>query len=136
MFSALRGEDKEKRGYIETMIIMSFADGELEDDEISELVDRARTHEKMRDMGHSEFMRLIKRSLTAMDKQGLEKRVEEVCKLLTTHEMRLNGLDLAVSVAMADGELEPAEARILERMTQLMGVKESDVQAIVARHAP
>lgn len=134
MFGGLLGEDKEKRGYIETMIIMSFADGELEDDEIGALVERARNHPRMASMSQAEFMRYIKRSLNAMDKQGLEKRVEEVCKLLSTRDMRLNGIDLAVYVAMSDGEMEPDEARILERMVALMGLNQSDVQPIIDRH--
>lgn len=134
MFGGLLGEDKEKRGYIETMIIMSFADGELEDDEIGALVERARNHPRMANMSHAEFMRYINRSLNAMDKQGLEKRVEEVCKLLNTRDMRLNGIDLAVYAAMSDGEMEPDEARILERMVALMGLTQSDVQPIIDRH--
>ncbi|MDL1900302.1 hypothetical protein FBR02_05990 [Anaerolineae bacterium CFX9] len=134
MLSGLRGEDKEKRGYIETMLIVSFSDGELEDDEIDVLVQRASRHPKMAGMNHNEFMRYIKRSLSAMDRQGLEKRVEEVCKLLTTKEMRLTGIDLALSVAMADGELEPDEDRLINRMIQLMGLTQADVQPIIDRY--
>jgi tellurite resistance protein len=136
MFSSLLGnkENNERRGYIETMLILAFADGELEDDEVTDIIHNALRHPKMRDMSDKEFDRLIRRSLTAMDKQGLDKRIEEVCKLLTTHEMRLNAIDLAVSVAMSDGEMEPDEVRVLERMTALMGLSEADVQTVVTRY--
>jgi tellurite resistance protein len=129
MFSSLLGnkENNERRGYIETMLILAFADGELEDDEVTDIIHNALRHPKMRDMSDKEFDRLIRRSLTAMDKQGLDKRIEEVCKLLITH-------DLAVSVAMSDSEMEPDEVRVLERMTALMGLSEADVQTVVTRY--
>jgi len=134
MFGGLFGEDKEKRGYIEAMLIVSCSDGDIEDEEIDRLVQRVYRHPKMASMSPNEVLRYLQRSLKAIGRQGVEKRVEEVCKLLTTKEMRLAGVDFALSIAMADGELEPGEKRIVQRMIQLMGLSEADVNPIFERY--
>lgn len=136
MFKGLMGlgEDPERRGLIETMLILALADGELEEDEISDIIANSLRHPKMKGMNDREFDRLIRRSLTAIDKQGLDKRIESVCALLPSKQSRLDALDLAISVAMSDGELEAPEERVMERMAHLMGLTQAEVQSIVQRY--
>lgn len=136
MFGRLLGkkEDPEVRGYVECMLLLALADGELEEDELDSIFTTFASHPKMENMGWKELKAIAIRSLGAMERQGEEARIRAVASLLPTVEQRMEALELSLSVAMADGELEPPEAKILEKIQRVFGLSEQQVEEIISRY--
>jgi tellurite resistance protein len=133
VFGRLLGkrEDPEVRGYIESMLILAMADGELEDEEIDDIIVAIVNHPKMSGLSGKEIDQIARRSLIAMEKQGLEDRISSVAKMLPSKELRLDAIRMSLSVSMADGELEPQEMALLQKMQQIFGLSDEQISAIV-----
>lgn len=128
-----RGVTPEVRAYLEVMLMLSLADGELEDEEISDLGTTIARHPKMSDLGNRQIIDTLLKAWKDIEKQGMDRRMNEIAGMLS-HEQRIDAVGMAISVAASDGEIESDERKILEKMQRTFGISDTDVEEAMRRY--
>jgi tellurite resistance protein len=126
-------EDPEVRGYIECMLLLACADGELESDELDDIFVKTATHPKMEGLTWHEIKSIAMRSLSAMEKEGEDARIRSLAKLLPTQDVRIGALEMCLSVSLSDGELEPDEAEVLGKIQLAFGISDEQIEAMIGK---
>jgi tellurite resistance protein len=128
-----RGVTPEVRAYLETMLMLSLADGELEDEEIQDLGTTIARHPKMADLGSRQVIDTLMKAWKDIEKQGMNRRMNEIAGMLN-HDQRIDAIGMAISIAASDGEIEPDERSVLERLQQAFNLSDADVEEAMERY--
>jgi tellurite resistance protein len=115
------------------MLILSLADGELEDEEISDLGVTIARHPKMADLGNRQIIDTLMKAFGDIEKHGMDRRMREIASALN-HEQRIDAIGMAISIASSDGEIEPDEMLILEKLQRAFNLSDADVELAMGRY--
>lgn len=130
VFKKLMGheEDPEDRAYIETMLMISMADGEIEDSEIDDLAVSVYSHPKMKRLGNRTVIRILNAAARDIERQGFEARAQAVAKALPDIGKRIDAIGMAISVSASDGDIEPEEVHVLEILQRAFNLTDAQVE--------
>lgn len=124
-------EVSEVRGYIEAMIMMIAADGVIEDDEVQDFLKNVYSRPKLSKIPHNDMMSMIRRSLTAIENEGVDKRIKAIAQLLPSVEERMEAVRMCLSICASDGDVAPDELDILKKMQAEFGLSESQIETLM-----
>jgi tellurite resistance protein len=135
VFSFLFGkkEDPEVRAYLETMLILAAADGDLGQKEAAAIAAIMTNHPKMQSLSENDLKGLIDRCLQAIISDGIDARIQEIARMLPSPAQRVDAIKMALVVALVDGTLEPNEMAVLQRMGSVFGLTASQVDSVMNR---
>lgn len=136
VFKRLMGhkEDPEDRAYIETMLIISMADGEIEDSEIEDLAVSVYRHPRMQRLGDRTVIRILNNAARDIEQQGIDHRLSVISQMLPTMQQRMEAIGMAMSVSMSDGDIEPEELAILQKMKSAFNLSDEQVEAAMDKY--
>jgi tellurite resistance protein len=133
VFSFLFGkkEDPEVRAYVETMLILAAADGDLGQKEAAAIAAVMTNHPKMSSLTENDLKGLIDRCMQAIISDGIDQRIREIARMLPSMSQRVDAIKMALVVALVDGVLAPTEMAVLQRMGSVFGLTASQVDSVV-----
>lgn len=136
VFKKLMGheEDPEDRAYIEAMLMISMADGQIEDSEIEDLAVSIFRHPRMQRLGDRTVIRILNNAVRDIERKGIDARLPVIAQALPTVEQRIDAVGMAVSVSMSDGDIEPEELAVLQKMQQAFGLTDEQVQFAIDKY--
>lgn len=127
-------EDIVVRGCVETMIMLSLPHGEFDSPRVHELIAAALRHPRLKHLTYEQLYRVMRHSLLVRDKDDFDEQLRSLSALLTTQEARYTAMDVAVSVVMADGEIQlPERVRLLD-LQLFMGLTDEEMEDIISRY--
>ncbi|MDX2078512.1 MAG: tellurite resistance TerB family protein [bacterium] len=129
-----RGVTPEQKAYLEAMLILAMADGDLEDSEISDMIVNCIQHPALSGLSDKAILNSLNDSYRKMQRQGNDKRISEMAHVLTTTQQRMDALGVALSVSMADGTIEPQELVLLKQMQRAFGLTDAQVQQAMDKY--
>lgn len=129
-----RGASPEQKAYLEAMLILAMADGELEDEELDDMAVSCARHHKLSELGDRTIISVLNESYRKMLHQGNDKRIEEIAKVLQTTEQRLDAIGVALSISMSDGTIEPEEMALLQRMQVVFGLSDAQIEKVMSQY--
>lgn len=109
--------------------LVAYADGELEDSELKVLEGIISSHPAFQGFGPelgqtmNKFEKMFEDAGVRMGRRQVEREIKDI----GADEQALQDVfDVALSIAEADGEIEPEEVKELERLAKLFGVDLKD----------
>ena len=124
-------ETSEVRGYVEAMIMMIAADGVIEEDEIQDFLRNVYTRPKLSKVPQNEMVSMIKRSLAALEREGIDPRVKAIAQMLPTVEQKMEAFRMCLSICASDGDVAPEELEVLKKMQAEFDLSESQVEQLM-----
>jgi tellurite resistance protein len=129
-----RGATPEQKAYLEAMLLLAMADGELEDEELDDMAISCARHPKLNELGDRTIISVLNDSYRKMINQGNDKRIHEIAKALPFTEQRMDAIGLALSISMSDGTIEPEEIAILKQMQAIFGLSDEQIQQVMSQY--
>jgi tellurite resistance protein len=127
-------ENPEDRALAEAGIMLSMADGMIEDEEIDDLVVSIFRHPKMQRLGERTIVRILNNAVRDVEKQGIDARIRWIASQLPNVSQRLDAIGIALSVSMSDGTIEAEEVAILQKMQRAFGLSDEQIEAIMQQY--
>lgn len=127
-------ENPEDRALIESGIMISMADGMIEDEEIDDLVISIFRHPKMQRLGERTLVRILNNAVRDIEKQGIDTRIRWIASQLPSVSQRLEAIGIALSVSMSDGTIEGQEVVILQKMQHAFGLSDEQIENIMQQY--
>lgn len=124
-------QDLKAQSHIEAMVIMICADGEIHDQEIDELSDRASSHPLLSLYGDQSIDQMIERAVTLIETEGFGRRLELIAERLPEDHERAEVIRSMAWICTADGELSPEEVKILDRARDLFGISMEEFERLL-----
>lgn len=129
-----RGATAEQKAYLEAMLILAMADGELEDEELDDMAVSCARHPKLSELGVRTIIAVLNESFRKMEKQGNDRRIQEMAKALQTTEQRMDAVGVALSIAMSDGTIEPEELVLLKQMQAVFRLTDEQIEEVMSQY--
>ena len=104
--------------YIDSMMIMAYADGEVVQDEINLFVKVVQALPLFNGMNQDQVQFLMKHSLETVIREGIPTRVRDMARRLPDPTLLLKAYELAVMIAFSDGTAAQPELVTLRMMEQ------------------
>jgi tellurite resistance protein len=120
-----------ERLYVETMMLMAAADGDFDPAEVEVFADKFANHPAFKELMPNTACAYIEKSLTILEEEGVESRLDAICNGLTHNDQREIAFRLAVDVCMADGLTEPYETELLKILAERLNLSEELVASCV-----
>jgi tellurite resistance protein len=117
------------------MLVLAVADGELEDSEVDDLCVSVVQHPKMQGIGGRELVNALQKAWDTIEKKGLERTMSDVAMVLVNTDQRIDAVGMALSVAAADGEIEPQERTVLEKLQRTFNLTDEEVEEAMRRYS-
>lgn len=121
-------ENDEDRAFIEAMLMISMADGEIEEEEIDDLVVSIVRHPKMKRLGDRAIIRILNKGVRNIETQGIDARIRWIAQKLSDANQRIEAIGMALSISLSDGDIEPQERAVLQRMQQGFGLTDEQIE--------
>ena len=118
-----------ERLYAEVMVLISSADGRLNDGETSALVETFAADPLFENVSPERAMAFVSDAVAALSTEGLSQRLTVLASGLSTHAQRLKAYGLATRIAAATADGRPQE-RILELLQATFGIADDEVARI------
>jgi tellurite resistance protein len=129
-----RGASPEQKAYLEAMLILAMADGELEDEEIDDMAVSCARHPKLSELGDRTIISVLNESYRKMLNQGNDRRIREMAKVLQSTEQRMDAVGVALSISMSDGTIEPEELAILKQMQSVFELSDEQIEQVMSQY--
>jgi tellurite resistance protein len=118
-----------ERLYAEVMVLISSADGKLNDGETRALVEAFAADPAFENVSPDRAMAFVSDAVAALATEGLSHRLTVLASGLATHAQRLKAYRLATRIAAAAPDGRPQE-RILELLQATFGIADDEVARI------
>ena len=115
-----------ERLYAEVMVLISSADGKLNDGETRALVETFAADPLFENVSPERAMAFVSDAVAALSTEGLSQRLTVLASGLSTHSQRLKAYGLATRIAAAAADGRPQE-RILELLQATFGIADDEV---------
>lgn len=125
--------EKLDRLCVEAMVLVSAADGELQEDEARELVEGMLSDPTFAHLSRDEVRQDVAEAVQALVTEGIERRLGAMARGLALKTHRLKAWALALSVARADTGIGPDEETALSLLQHAFGLSDEDVGPLRAQ---
>lgn len=102
--------------YIECMLVMAAADGEVQREEATQLALTIANRSEFSQMSESAISGAVAGALDRIQAEGSAERLRAVADCLESHEERVKAMVFAYTILVADGVMDPGESRCLAEM--------------------
>jgi len=124
-----------ERMYVETMVLVSAADGVVDEKELRTMLENMAGDPVFRDVSLEAARHYLADAVQALAIDGLPSRLAGLAHGLSTRSQRLNAFRLGVHIAFAAGEPSPAEQKVLDLLQFTLGLPDEDVARISSEGA-
>lgn len=118
-----------ERLYAEVMVLVSAADGRLNEQETRAVVEAFAADPVFENVSPERAMAFVSDAVTALATEGLSRRLTVLAHGLATHPQRLKAFRLAARIAAAGADRSPQQ-RILELLQATFGIADDEVARI------
>lgn len=117
-----------ERLFAEVMVLVSAADGKLQEAEARALVESFAADPLFENVSPERAQSFVSESVTALAAEGLPQRLQVLAHGLTTHAQRVKAFRLAIKIAHAGGGAPShPEQRILDMLQATFGLADDEV---------
>jgi tellurite resistance protein len=124
-----------ERMYVETMVLVSAADGVVDEKELRAMLENMAGDPVFRDVSLEAARHYLADAVQSLAVDGLPSRLAGLAHGLSTRAQRLNAFRLGVHIAFAAGEPSPAEQKVLDLLQFTLGLPDEDVARISSEGA-
>lgn len=128
-----RGTKKDQQAYMEVMVMLALADGEIEDSEIDDIITTIVSSGRMKGLTDRQLNTMFRQSIRDMGGQGMDTRLRAIAGKIPDREDRMEAMGMAISTSASDGEIEPQERAILEKMQRAFGLTDAEIDDILSK---
>lgn len=121
-----------QEAFIETMLLMAAADGEIAEIEATQLAMTIAVQKEFDDLGEEGISEALSAALERVKFQGPKGRLSELRIALPTEEDRMRAVRFALTILIADGVIATGETECLESMVEAFELNPESVRAISA----
>jgi tellurite resistance protein len=119
-----------ERVYAETMVVVSAADGVVDERELSAMLENMAGDPVFADVSLDAAQRHLAEAVYALASDGLPTRLAVLARTLSTRAQRLKAFRLGVRIAYADGNPSVEEQKILDLLQATFGLADDEVARI------
>lgn len=119
------------RYLIEVMVLAVSADGAVEDAEIDELQGRIRRLPRLGRLSDDQVDAWIRQGAEAIELEGFGTRLEKIAAAITLPGERAEMIRAAAWIVTADGKLAPEEVDVIQRMQQVFGISNEELERLL-----
>lgn len=125
-----------ERLYAETMVLVSAADGVVEEKELRAMLENMAGDPVFRDVSLESAKHYLADAVQLLAVEGLPSRLSALAQGLSTRGQRLNAFRLAVHIAFVEGQPSPAEEKVLDLLQVTLGLADADVERLTTGGGP
>ncbi len=122
--------------YIETMLVMAAADGEVQPEECTQIALNLAHHQAFSKLDESEIGDLLESALGRIRADGIPFRLRVLAKSLLARDDRLQALSFAYTILAADNIMTPGESICLQQMCAAFALSQDDLKGVLRQLAP
>lgn len=122
------GSEPEIRLFLETMLIMMAADGDIHENELAQFMHQIRIREEFQGISREDLDRHMQDARRAIKMENAEDRIRLIALGLPHHNQRLAAVCMSLSVALGNHELAPSEKVVLTMMRDAFGLTNADLE--------
>jgi tellurite resistance protein len=119
-----------ERLYAEVMVLISAADGKLDEDEARAMVESFASDPLFQDVSAERAQAFIKEAVGMLMSQGVSMRLSALAQGISTHTQRRRAFRLALKVAQSKGKPSAAERRLLNLLQATFGLADDEVEVL------
>jgi tellurite resistance protein len=119
-----------ERLYAEVMVLVSAADGKLEEEEARSMVESFASDPLFHDVSADRAQAFISEAVSTLASHGLSERLRALAQGISTHAQRLRAFRLAMKVAQSKGKPSAAERRVLNLLQATFGLADDEVERL------
>jgi tellurite resistance protein len=127
--------DPLERLYAEVMVLVSAADGKLEEAEARAMVESFANDPLFQDVSAESAQAFISEAVGALARQGLSERLRALAQGISTRKQRMRAFRLALKVAQSKGMPTAAERRVLDMLQATFGLADDEVERLSVENA-
>ncbi|AEI65179.1 hypothetical protein LILAB_16380 [Corallococcus macrosporus] len=116
-----------ERLFAEVMVLVSAADGKLQEAEARALVESFAADPLFENVSPERAQSFVSEAVSALAAEGLPQRLHVLAHGLTTHAQRVKAFRLATKIAHAGGSPSHPEQRILDMLQATFGLADDEV---------
>jgi len=124
-----------ERLYAETMVLVSAADGVMEEAELSAILENMAGDPVFHDVSLEAARHYLTDALQSLNAEGLPARLTALAQGLSTRAQRLNAFRLATHIAFVDRDPSAAELKVLDLLQFTLGLSNEEVARITSEGA-
>jgi tellurite resistance protein len=121
-----------ERLYAETMVLVSAADGVVEERELQAMLENMAGDPVFHDVSLEAARRYVADAVQELAAEGLTARLAALAQGLSTRAQRLKAFRLAVRIAFVEGQPSPAEQRVLGLLQLTLGLGDDEVTLLTS----
>jgi uncharacterized tellurite resistance protein B-like protein len=122
---------QELRLFLEAMIIMMAADGQIDDQEMAQFMAQVQTRDELRGLASDEVERHMRAASLAIKKEGVQARLQAIARGLPHPDQRMVAVSMALSIALGDRELARGEKQVLRLMQETFGLEDRQLDEAI-----
>jgi len=113
---------RHEEAYIEVMLLMAMADGELQEEEATQLAFTVANRPEFGSLSERQLADAVSRATERIQQAPARQRLAELARALPTEQERFKATAFAYSILVADGIVAPGETRCLLDIQQAFGL--------------
>lgn len=123
--------DQDIQAYMDVMMILAMADGELEDEEVQDLIVSIYSHPRMKGMSERQIVTTGEKSYQLLLREGVDARLRAASQALPEKVQRIDAMTMALSMSASDGTIEPEEMAVLRKIQTAFNLSDSEIDQII-----
>jgi tellurite resistance protein len=127
-----RQTEKDIQAYVDTMVILAMADGELEENEVQDLWGSIALTPRLKGISDRQIIAVCNEAYKLLMREGVDARLRAIANALPEKSQRIDAMTMAISMSASDGTIEPEEMAILRKMQDAFGLSDDDINSIIA----
>jgi len=126
-----RNNAPEIRLFVEAMLILIAADGVVEESELDGFVRQVHTRPEFQGIKQRDVDAYVQTAFGDIRRDGIDARINEIAAGLPKRDHRVAALGMAITIAVGDGGVAPAESSVLEKLRRAFELSEADFHNIL-----
>jgi uncharacterized tellurite resistance protein B-like protein len=129
--SKTTGHEPGVRLFVETMLLMIAADGQVDDAEMAQFMREVQQRPELAGLTQEMIDEHVDASFQSIKDEGIPKRVKAIADGLRDREQRIAAATMAVSIGLDEDGLATAEATLLRMLSEAFELSAEDVAGII-----
>lgn len=125
------GHEPEVRLFVETMLLMIAADGQVEAAEMAQFLHEVRSRPELAELTQTCIDEHVDAAFAAIEADGIPKRIAAIAHGIRDREQRMAATTMAIAIGMDSDGLATAEATLLRMLANAFELDDDDIAAAV-----